>query len=349
MHLSAPPPPVDISPGPPRVALFFPGQSSACTGDTYQDLWNHSPVFRAEIASYQSIADAQGLPNFAQAISEGTRPERPEDFTQVQLAAVAGQVALAHLWESWGVTPSVVTGCGFGEYAALCFAGVLSVSDTLLLVASCADLLGRNLAPAELGTLSVPEGALPALASRPGKGVDSCGAGNITSPVCVTLTERTDPVEGPQSSQVEPVLDEVERLAQTAVFHDPNLPVASTLLGKVVTGPGAFGPSYLRDQLRCPAQLASAFGACRASGLVEDDSVILTVGSNVGCAAEDGSVASAGHGLRIVPHEPTASALTAVTSSMALLYERGIDLKWSEYYPHSKCGVHGEAPLNLIC
>jgi len=39
--------------------------------------------------------------------------------------------ALAEMWRSWGIEPSVVAGQGLGEIAALCFAGALSAADGL--------------------------------------------------------------------------------------------------------------------------------------------------------------------------------------------------------------------------
>src|SRR5207237_1126719 len=51
------------------------------------------------------------------------------------------QMALAELWQSWGVQPEVLLGHGLGQYAAACVAGVFSLEDALRLVARRAALL----------------------------------------------------------------------------------------------------------------------------------------------------------------------------------------------------------------
>ena len=40
---------------------------------------------------------------------------------------------LAKMWQSWGIEPEVVFGCGIGEYAAACVAGVMSSEEGLKL------------------------------------------------------------------------------------------------------------------------------------------------------------------------------------------------------------------------
>jgi myxalamid-type polyketide synthase MxaB len=64
---------------------------------------------------------------------------------------VALEYALACLWQSWGVRPSVVTGDGIGEYAAAAVADVFSIEDALHLAASASGDL-----PALCRTAAVP-------------------------------------------------------------------------------------------------------------------------------------------------------------------------------------------------
>ncbi|HRL22439.1 MAG TPA: beta-ketoacyl synthase N-terminal-like domain-containing protein [Alcaligenes sp.] len=44
------------------------------------------------------------------------------------------QVGIAQLWQGWGLTPARIAGTGWGEYAAACFAGCLSLESGLRLI-----------------------------------------------------------------------------------------------------------------------------------------------------------------------------------------------------------------------
>src|SRR5262249_5864958 len=61
-------------------------------------------------------------------------PARVEETEFAQPALFAFELALAGLWQSWGVEPAAVLGHSVGEYVAACVAGVLSPEDGLRLI-----------------------------------------------------------------------------------------------------------------------------------------------------------------------------------------------------------------------
>jgi amino acid adenylation domain-containing protein len=66
-----------------------------------------------------------------------------------QMAVFIFEYALAKLLIKWGVTPDAMMGYSFGEYTAACISGVMSLEDTLSLLAARGRLIGQ-----------VPEGAM---------------------------------------------------------------------------------------------------------------------------------------------------------------------------------------------
>jgi acyl transferase domain-containing protein len=125
----------------PRVAFLFTGQGSQYAGMA-RELYTSNATFRAAfdrcaemVAPYLGRSLATVV--FPSSYDAGLINET--GYTQPALFAV--EYALAMLWQSWGVSPSLVAGHSVGELVAACVAGVFSVDDALLLVAERGRLM----------------------------------------------------------------------------------------------------------------------------------------------------------------------------------------------------------------
>jgi myxalamid-type polyketide synthase MxaB len=146
-----------------EVAFLFTGQGSQYANMGYE-LYNKYPLFKdsidecaAILACYSEYMDKDLLELlYSQEYSDG---EILKETRYTQPVLFAFEYALAQLWLSWGLKPSVVMGHSVGEYVAACIAGVFSLKDALKLIAARGYLI-ESLAS------KIPGGMLSILAHR---------------------------------------------------------------------------------------------------------------------------------------------------------------------------------------
>src|SRR5262249_33439620 len=141
-------------------------------------------------------------------LEELTRSEESSRLAETavaQPAIFALQVALAALWDSWGIRPAAVVGHSVGEVAAAHVSGMLTLPDAARVIfhrGRCMDL-----AP-ERGRMPAAELSASAAAELIAGYDGRLAVGAINAPASVTLS-------GDSSA-----LDEVARqLAADRVFH----------------------------------------------------------------------------------------------------------------------------------
>ncbi|RKT56259.1 type I polyketide synthase [Saccharothrix australiensis] len=122
---------------PGRTVFVFPGQGAQWVGMGHR-LYLESPVFREAIDGCAEALAPHTDWSLADVLAGG--PLDRVDVVQPALFAVL--VALARLWESFGVHPDAVLGHSQGEIAAAHIAGALSLADAARLVALRSRALG---------------------------------------------------------------------------------------------------------------------------------------------------------------------------------------------------------------
>lgn len=272
----------DFKKTPPKGAtvFLFTGQGSHYAG-MGAELYRTSTRFRTKMDSLVSMSRLLGLPPFLDMIADDKVDVRGKTTAQVQLAVLCLELALADLWVSWGVGPSVVMGHSLGEYAALCVAGVLSPADTLFIVGTRAILIQDRLAEGAFAMLSAAESA-----DVVQRHLAVSGYGRTCQISCYNATRSTVvsgtvehlqrlgaflasqgvrtkflPVPyGFHSPQLDPVLDDLEACASALQFAPPRIPVVSTMTGQLVpAGDGrVFDAAYLARQARDPVRFVDA-------------------------------------------------------------------------------------------
>ena len=257
----------------PRVAMLFTGQGAQYAGMGRQ-LFETQPVFRAAIEDCDRILRGHLDVPLLSVLYPAEGIASPIDETAyTQPALFAVDYALAVLWRSWGVEPSVVLGHSLGEFVAACVAGAITLEDALPLVATRGRLmqaLPRNggmaaifasegqvsqLLGAQRGQLSI------AAVNEPGQIVvsgestalqallGSCAAAGIqTRPLTVSHAFH--------SPLMQPMLDEFTAAVRRVTFNPPRIPVISNVTGKVLDASELASPDYWRRHVLSAVRFA---------------------------------------------------------------------------------------------
>ncbi len=125
-----------------KTVFLFSGQGSHYAGMA-QQLYREHPLFRREIDHCEQILYAY-LEHPLRTIlfaEEGQAAALLQETRYTQPALFAVEYALALLWRSWGIKPDLVLGHSIGEYVAACIAGMMSLEDGLMLIATRGRLM----------------------------------------------------------------------------------------------------------------------------------------------------------------------------------------------------------------
>ena len=134
------------------IVFLFPGQGAQYL-QMGRELYENEPMFREAVDTCATILQ----PILELDIRTVVYPDEDEQTNMAAAAQLAGtmlkqtsmaqpaiftiEYALAQLWQSWGIEPSLMIGHSVGEYAAAVLAGVFELEDALTILAARARLM----------------------------------------------------------------------------------------------------------------------------------------------------------------------------------------------------------------
>lgn len=329
-------------PGARPVVFMFPG-----LGDHYvgmgRGLYEREPVFRAAVDEcaellhpelgedlrerlYPAGVAAPKRLDLRALLGRGAAPQASRsgdaegglDRTRLaQPAMFVVEYALAQLWMSWGLRPSLMIGYSLGEYVAACIAGVLPLDAMLRLVARRAQLIDELPAGAMLAVTAPAQQLRGSLSSELSisaiSGPELCVLAG--SPAAVEAFAADCEARGLEhrristshafhSTMMEPIGPAVTELAQGLELAAPRIPYVSNVTGALITDEQARDPSYWTQHLCRPVLAQAGLEVV----LADADAILLELGPGqtlsslaMGLAAGQGSersvVASMRHAL----------------------------------------------------
>ena len=262
-----------------RVAFAYTGQASQWPG-MGAALYASEPAVRAVLDRCDALLAAERGASLLDVMFG--RPGAAGDLDDPQWkqpAIYALECALAALWESIGIRPSVVLGHSLGEIAAAHTAGVFSLEDGLQFAAARGSLIGALPGEGAMAAVFAPAPRVaeavaaqnaasdgPGLSIAADNGAHQVVSGPAADIEAILARFETEEVRVARlrkspayhSAMIEPALDDLEAAISTIAFQPPSLSFVSNLTGEVLETGEAPDAAYWRRQAREPV----AFRAC---------------------------------------------------------------------------------------
>jgi microcystin synthetase protein McyG len=329
----------------PSIGFLFTGQGSqyARMGSV---LYTQSSVFRSAVDRCDAILSGKLAHRLTEVLcgNEAVPDDLIHDTAWTQPALFAFEYALAMLWRSWGVRPSIVLGHSLGEYVAACIAGVFSLEAGLTLAFERGRLMGSL--PRSGGMLAVRAGETEiAPMIRPLTGLSIAAVNGERNVVVSGDSEQIEELRGQlakrslvsqalqvshafHSALMEPILDEFERRAAEFPCTAPEVTLVSNVSGKVFSPSDRIEASYWRRHIRGAVRFSDGLSSLLAqhpAALLEigPDPVLLGMAKPALSGSSIPSLAALRRG-----KDPWQSLYEAVRQ----LYLLGAAINWDQVY-----------------
>ena len=326
-----------------KLAFQFSGQGTQFVG-MGRNLYESEPVYRDIID--ECAEAAQGLLKvdlravmFAEE-SDAAAVAQLEQTGVAQPAIFATEVALATLWQSWGVMPAAMLGHSLGEYVAATLAGVFTREHALRLVCLRGQMM-QALPSGAMLSVALGEQVLQGYLG----GAGELAAVNSSRACVVSGTEQAiaefawrlerDGVAARRlrtshafhSAMMEPMLEAFEAEVAKLPLRAPKMRFVSSVTGEWITDEEATSAAYWAKQCRMPVRYQAALECLLRDGV----EVLLEVGAGKTLTMLTQQQASAKAVASFTQALGDVSG-TTLQDALAALWPLGISPTWKSYY-----------------
>jgi len=334
-----------------KTVFLFTGQGSQYVG-MGRELYESEPVFREQMNRCAALFNNHIGVNLVELLyAAGADEAKLSQALYAQPVIFSVENALAELWRSWGVEPSLVMGHSIGEYAAARSAGILSLEDAVKLVAIRGRLMQSVTEPGcMVGVLTNEKNARTLMGNTPGISIAAVNAPeNVTLSGSLTAVDRVVekikqakifveplPISHAFHSQLmEPYVEQFFREIEGITFSSPNLPVISTILGRdagqEMTEPGYWSHHFCRTVYYYNSLKLAWKKGYR---------VFIEIGGTAALSGLAGQSLppegeSSDTGLFLPSLRKGKDAGEQILTSWSQLYVRGMDIDWRLFYKNA--------------
>ncbi|MCJ1386714.1 hypothetical protein MMC17_009840 [Xylographa soralifera] len=255
------------------IILCFGGQVSTFVG-LDRKLYDSVPLLRHYLDQCNAVIQSLGLDSIYPDIYSRSSIS---DTVKLQIMLFAMQYACAKCWVDSGLANKIVATVGhsFGEITSLCVSGVLSLKDTVKLVAGRARLVrdAWGIDPGAMMAVEADEAVVQELLAEANKSYDGDGLASIAcynGPRSFTLAGSTKAIDTVaqtipkfgsikskrlnvtnafHSTLVEPLIESLEEVGKDLIFHDALIPLERATETRFT---GKLTPKFISDHMRNP-------------------------------------------------------------------------------------------------
>ena len=343
----------------PEIIFTFPG-GGAQYPTMGRDLYVSESIYRETIDRCLGYIQRENLlttdlksliyPEFGDEAAAAKRLQRPS----LSLPAVfMTEIALAKLWEAWGIVPDMMIGHSMGEYAAACLAGVMTIEEALSIVILRGQLF-ETLPAGGMLSVNLSEARLQTrLESAEFAGL-SIGVINthdltvVSGPVdqierlATALDAETIPYHrikidvAAHSAMLDPILDRFRAHLSRITLRQPQIRFVSNVTGDWITNEEAVSPDYWVRHLRETVRFADGLSTL----LQVKHGVFLEVGPGHALTNLVRQHPDRRHINGAIPSLRHVKMTTADDQYFLLSYGRlwtaGVEIDWDRLYPNEE-------------